>query len=66
MSIRNIRDLDETLCRSIEMLEKDPKRLLQVKEMANACGKVIAAQAKKLEYCKLRGEKPDIGFMNVM
>lgn len=59
----NITELRNELIEAFDMVQKDPRRALQVKEMTNAAGKVIGTIKCQLEYALLKGEEPDIPFL---
>lgn len=46
-----------------EMLRADPKRVVQVGELANTAGKIIASVKLELEYSALRKDRPTIAFL---
>lgn len=48
-----------------KMVRDDPRRAVQVKEMANMAGKIINSAKLQIEYATLRKETPDIEFINV-
>ena len=62
-TINNVTDLRKDLCEAYMWVKDDPRRGLQVKEMANTAGKIIGSLKVQLEYSALRGEKPDIDFL---
>lgn len=62
--ITNIKELRDDLIDSYDMLKKDPRRVVQVGELANTAGKILGTVKVQLEYAKLRVEKPDIAFLN--
>jgi hypothetical protein len=45
------------------MLKADPKRVIQVGELANTAGKIIASVKLELEYAALRKDRPTIAFL---
>ena len=61
--IENIEQLRDQLLDAYDWVKTDPRRANQVKEMANAAGKVIASLKVELEYAALRGNKPLIQFL---
>ena len=61
--IENIEQLRDQLLDAYDWVKTDPRRTNQVKEMANAAGKVIASLKVELEYAALRGNKPLIQFL---
>lgn len=61
--ITNIDELRQDLIGAYEMLRADPKRVIQVGELANTAGKIIGSVKLELEYAALRKEKPEIAFL---
>lgn len=59
----NIEALRDQLLEAYEWVKADPRRHVQVKEMANVAGKVINTLKLQLEYAMLRGERPVIEFL---
>lgn len=59
----NIEALRDALLEAYEWVKADPRRHVQVKEMANVAGKVIGTLKLQLEYSMLRGERPVIEFL---
>ena len=59
----DITELRDHLLEAFELLRHDPKRMIQVKELSNAAGKVINTVRAQLEYSLMRGEQPEIPFM---
>ncbi len=64
MPSKNIKELRDTLLEDYDMLRKDPRRVVQVGELANVAGKIISSAKVELEYAALRKEKPDVAFLN--
>lgn len=64
MPSKNIKELRDTLLEDYDMLRKDPRRVVQVGELANVAGKIISSAKVELEYAALRKEKPDVEFLN--
>jgi hypothetical protein len=60
----NIEALRQSLLEAYTMLRQDPKRVVQVGELANTAGKVIGTLKLELEYANLRKETPNIAFLN--
>lgn len=58
-----ITELRDDMLDIYEQLKRDPKRMLQTRELANAAGKVIATVKLELEYAALRQERPVIDFL---
>lgn len=56
MKIKNIIDLRNTLIESLEHVQKDPRRLSQSSEIANHCGKIIAATKIRIDQHLMVGE----------
>jgi len=61
--ITNIHELRQDLIGAYEMLRADPKRVVQVGELANTAGKIIASVKLELEYSALRKDRPTIAFL---
>lgn len=61
---KNITELRLELSESFASLKKDPKRLLQTKELSNAVGKIMSTLKVELEYAKMRKETPKIDFID--
>lgn len=59
----NITELRDQLLDAFDWVKGDPRRANQVKEMANAAGKVLGTVKCQLEYAMLKGEEPDIPFI---
>jgi hypothetical protein len=55
--------LRDQLLDAYESVKADPRRVNQVKEMANTAGKVLNTLKLQLEYAGMRGEKPCIEFL---
>ena len=60
---KDINDLRDQLLDAYDEVKRDPRRANQVKEMANAAGKILGSLKLQMEYAALRGEEPDIPFM---
>lgn len=60
---QNIKQLRDDLLDAYNMLKLDPKRYNQVGELANTAGKIIQTVKLELEYCGMRGEEPNIDFL---
>jgi hypothetical protein len=61
--ITNISELRNSLLDAYESLKADPKRVVQVGELANTAGKIISSAKLELEYAQARKEKPVIPFL---
>lgn len=61
--ITNINELRKDLIGAYELLKSDPKRVVQVGELANTAGKIIGSVKLELEYAALRKEQPKIAFL---
>jgi|GEM_PF-4096914 len=59
----NINELRESLLDAYTMLANDPKRVIQVGELANTAGKIIASVKVELEHAAIRKEAPSIPFL---
>jgi hypothetical protein len=61
--MKNIRELEVQLGNMFDALMKDPKRVIQAKEIANLGGKIINAQKISLEYASMHDKKQVLPFM---
>lgn len=64
--ITNLNELRRDLIEAYETLKADPKRVVQVSELANTAGKVVAATKLEVEYQMLRRKVtgfPKIDFL---
>lgn len=61
--INNIKELRDDLLEAYSLLKADPKRVVQVGELANTAGKVIATAKLEIEYAALRKERPEVSFL---
>ncbi len=59
-----VKELRDDLLECYQMLKQDPKRVVQVGELANTAGKIINTVKLELEYAALRKEKPQIAFLD--
>lgn len=59
----NITELRDQLLDAFDWVKGDARRANQVKEMANAAGKVLGTVKCQLEYAMLKGEEPEIPFI---
>ncbi len=64
MKTMKITDLRDDLLKVYEDLRSGKLEPREVKELNNTAGKVIASAKVQLEYASLRGEKPEIDFLN--
>ena len=62
--MKNIADLLPALTRVFDGLEKGDIQPAVASQMSNAIGKMIAAAKAQTEYQRLRGEVPEIDFLN--
>ena len=60
-SIAELRTELQVIFRELRDGKLEPK---QAKEMNNAAGKIIGTLKVELEYAHLRGDKPDIAFLD--
>lgn len=60
---RDINDLRDQLLDAFESVQKDARRVNQVKEQVNAAGKILGTVKIQMEYSMLKGEEPEIPFM---
>ncbi|HZR66016.1 MAG TPA: hypothetical protein VFA85_12755 [Terriglobales bacterium] len=60
---KNVDELYHQLAESFAQLRDDPRRIHQVKELANVAGKMIGIVKAKLCYAALRGQEPDIPYL---
>lgn len=61
---KNIEELRIELLDAFDQLRKDPKKVIQVGEVANTAGKIISTLKLELQYAELRHELPDLEFLN--
>ena len=59
----NIKELRDDLLDAYEMLKTDPRRVVQVGELANTAGKIINSVKIELEYSLLKKERPNLPFL---
>jgi hypothetical protein len=59
----NVRDLTKELATAFDTVKNDRRYCPQAHEMANIAGKLLNAQKLQLEYSKMKGEKPNIEFL---
>lgn len=59
----DVNELRDSLLDAYDMLARDPKRVVQVGELANTAGKILGTVKAQMEYALARGEEPDIPFM---
>lgn len=62
--ITNINALREDLIDAYESLKADPRRVVQVAELANTAGKIIGSVKIELEYALLKKERPNLPFLD--
>jgi hypothetical protein len=60
---KNIQELREQLLDAFEWIKGDPRRAVQVKEMANTAGKILTTVKLEAMYAMIRGHEPDIPFL---
>ena len=61
--MKNIAELEQQLGDMFDLLMKDPKRVIQAKEIANLGGKIINAQKVSMDYANMLGKKQVLPFM---
>lgn len=61
--MKNIAELEHEMGKMFDALMKDPKRVIQAKEIANLGGKIIGAQKISIEYATMHGKKQVLPFM---
>jgi len=61
--MKNIAELETKLGDMFDALMKDPKRVVQAKEIANLGGKLIGCQKVSLDYAAMHGVKQVLPFM---
>ena len=61
--MKNIRELEIETGKMFDMLMKDPKRVVQAKEIANLGGKMISYQKGSMDYANMHGKKQTLPFM---
>ena len=61
--MKNIRELEVQMGNMFDALMKDPKRVVQAKEIANLGGKLIGCQKVSLDYAAVHGVKQVLPFM---
>jgi hypothetical protein len=61
--MKNIRELEVAMGNMFDALMKDPKRVVQAKEIANLGGKLINCQKVSLDYATMHGVKQVLPFM---
>lgn len=62
--ITNINELRQDLIDAYESLKSDPRRVVQVAELANTAGKIIGSVKIELEYALLKKERPNLPFLD--
>jgi len=60
----NVTELRDQLLDAYDKLSRDPRAVNQVGELANTAGKILGTLKMEMEYAQLRGEKPEIPFMD--
>jgi len=61
--MKNIAELETQLGNMFDALMKDPKRVVQAKEIANLGGKLINCQKVSMDYSTLHSKKQVLPFM---
>lgn len=62
-AVKNMKDLERDLCEDREEFKAGKFDHAAMKEKSNNAGKIINTVRTRLEYAKLRKEKPQIDFM---
>ena len=60
---KDIIELRDSLLDAYASLEADPRRMLQVRELTNAAGKILMTAKLQAEYALAKGQEPDIPFL---
>jgi len=61
--MKNVAQLEKDMGEMFDLLMKDPKRVIQAKEIANLGGKLINIQKVSMEYASMLGKKQKLPFM---
>ena len=61
--MKNVAQLEKDMGDMFDLLMKDPKRVVQAKEIANLGGKLINIQKVSMEYAEMLGKKQILPFM---
>jgi hypothetical protein len=61
--MKNIAELEQEMGKMFDLLMKDPKRVIQAKEIANLGGKLINCQKVSLDYAAMHQKKQVLPFM---
>jgi hypothetical protein len=61
--MKNIAELETKMGEMFDALMKDPKRVIQAKEIANIGGKLINCQKVSMDYATMHGKKQVLPFM---
>ena len=61
--MKNIAELEQKMGDMFDLLMKDPKRVVQAKEIANLGGKLIGCQKASMDYATIHGKKQILPFM---
>lgn len=59
----NATELRIMLQEQFEKVRKDPKEIRRGLVMATLAGRIMEIPKAQIEYCKLRGDEPDIPFL---
>ena len=62
--MKNVSDIIPSLSRVFDGLENGTIQPVTASQMSNAVGKMIALLKTQVEYHRLRGEVPDVAFLN--
>ena len=62
--MENIEELRKSLLQNYEDMKAKKMNLATGKQLANTAGKIISSVKIELEYSKMKGEKPNIDFLN--
>ena len=64
--MNNVSDIIPSLSRVFEGLENGTIQPVTASQMSNAVGKMISLLKTQVEYHRLRGEVPDVAFLNAI
>jgi len=62
-NITNIKELRDDLLGAYSLLRADPRRAVQVGELANTAGKILNSVKLEIEYALMRKETPTLPFL---
>jgi len=61
----NINSLRNILAEEIDKLRQGQTNAANVNAVTNATGKILSTVKLEMEYCKMVGKTPDIGFISI-